>query len=184
MSATELLRKDHNQIKRLEKLVSKCSQELYSGNDIPLSDIEKITMIISEFLDSIHYSREENSYFPCVVSYDSLKKEIQTFLIEHEFGRRIASNITKHIQRWKGGMDSREPVARFLRTYAIYLNDHLSKEESFFEKAHETVLSKEEEKEMYEQFQSVMAITKKIDEMIKEIDYLENQIWFKRKLTQ
>ncbi len=179
MSATEILRKDHEQIKRLEKVVSKCYKELYAGKKIPLSDIEKITMIISEFLDSIHYSREEGSYFPCVASYDSLKKEIRTFLIEHEFGRRIAQQISKHLSRWKNGEDAREPVARFLRTYSIYLNDHISKEEDFFDEAEKIVLSKEEEKEMYEQFSSVMAITKKIDDMIKEIDFLENQPWFK-----
>jgi len=179
LSATEILRKDHEQIKRLEKVVSKCYKELYAGKKIPLSDIEKITMIISEFLDSIHYSREEGSYFPCVASYDSLKKEIRTFLIEHEFGRRIAHKISKHLSRWKNGEDAREPVARFLRTYSIFLNDHISKEEDFFDEAEKTVLSKEEEKEMYEQFSSVMAITKKIEDMIKEIDFLENQPWFK-----
>ncbi|KAG0511481.1 MAG: hypothetical protein NPMRD1_160011 [Nitrosopumilales archaeon] len=179
MSATEILRKDHEQIKRLEKVVSKCYKELYAGKKIPISDIEKITMIISEFLDSIHYSREEDSYFPCVASYDSLKKEIRTFLIEHEFGRRIAQTISKHLSRWKNGEDAREPVARFLRTYSIFLNDHISKEEDFFAEAEKTVLSKEEEKEMYEQFSSVMAITKKIEDMIKEIDFLENQPWFK-----
>ncbi len=32
---------------------------------------------------------------------------------------------------------------------------------------------------MYEQFSSVMAIKKKIEDMIKEIDFLENQPWFK-----
>ncbi len=32
---------------------------------------------------------------------------------------------------------------------------------------------------MYEQFRSVMSITKKLEEMIKEIDYLEEQSWFK-----
>jgi len=32
---------------------------------------------------------------------------------------------------------------------------------------------------MYEQFRSVMSITKKLEEMIKEIDYLEEQPWFK-----
>ena len=105
MSATETLRNDHKQIKRLEKVISKCYQALYDGKDIPFSDIEKITIIISEFLDSIHYSREENSYFPCVASYDSLKKEIRTLLIEHEFGRRIARQISKHLQRWKKGED-------------------------------------------------------------------------------
>ena len=83
-----------------------------------------------------------------------------------------------HLNRWKGGEDSREPVARFLRTYSIYLLDHMSKEEEFFDKAESIVLSKEEEQEMYEQFRSVMAITKKIDEMIKEIDNLERQPWF------
>lgn len=179
MSATDLLRKDHQQIKRLEKIVYKCYHDLYAGKNIPFSDIELITLIISEFLDSIHYSREENSYFPCVASYETLKKEIQTFLIEHEFGRRIDSNIAKHLQRWKKGEDAREPVARFLRTYSIYLQDHMAKENEFFDKAQETILSKEEEQEMFEQFQSVMVITKKIEEMIKQIDFLENQFWFK-----
>lgn len=54
----------------------------------------------------------------------------------------------------------------------------MSKEEEFFDKAESIVLTKEEEQEMYEQFRSVMAITKKIDEMIKEIDILEKQSWY------
>ena len=179
MSASNILRKDHEQIKRLEKVVNKCYHKLYAGKSIPLSDIEIICLVISEFLDAIHYSREESSYFPCVASYGTLNKEIRTFLIEHEFGSRIARNISKHLQRWKNGDDAREPVARFLRTYSIYLKDHMAKEEEFFDKAEKTVLSKEEEQEMFEQFQSVTAITKKIEEIIKQIDYLENQPWMK-----
>ena len=179
MSASDILRKDHQQIKRLEKVVNKCYHELYDGKDIPFSDIEIISQIIAEFLDSIHYSREEGLYFPCVASYDALKKEIHTFLVEHEFGRRIATKVAFHLNRWKKGEDAREPVARFLKVYSVYLQDHMRKEDEFFDKAEQTVLSKEEEKEMFEQFQSVMAITKKIEEMIKQIDYLENQSWFK-----
>ena len=179
MSATELLRKDHEKILRLEKVVSKCSQNLYDGKNIPFDDIEKICLVISEFLDSIHYSREENSYFPCVASYDSLKKEIRAFLIEHELGRRIAKKVSINLQRWKKGEDAREPVARFLKAYSIYLKDHISKEDAFFGKAENDVLSKEEEKEMFEQFQSVMAITSKIEEMMQVIEYLEKQSWFK-----
>ena len=84
MSATETLRNDHKQIKRLDKIISKCYSDINAGKTIPFSDLEKITIIISEFLDSIHYSREEDSYFPCVASYDHLKKEIRALLIEHE----------------------------------------------------------------------------------------------------
>jgi hemerythrin-like domain-containing protein len=179
MSATDTLRQDNKQIRRLEKIVSQCYKKLYAGENIPLSDIEQITIIISEFLDAIHYSREEDAYFPCVASYDSLKKEIRAFMIEHEFGRRIARNIMTHLQRWKDGQDAREPVARFLRTYSIYLNDHITKEEKFFDEAEKEILSAEEEKMMYEEFRAVTAVATKLDEMIKSIDSLEERNWVK-----
>ena len=178
MNATESLREDHKQIRRLDKVIIKCYTELYAGKNIPLSDINKITIIIEEFLDSIHYSKEEDSYFPCVASYDHLKKEIRGLLIEHEFSRRIALQIKKHLKRWKDGEDAREPVARFLKTYSIYLMDHMTKEEKFFDEAEFEILSKEEEFEMYEQFSSSMVTSKKIEDLIQEIQYLENQQWF------
>ena len=178
MSATNQLRDDHIQVRRLEKIVIKCAEEIKRGNNVPFSDIEKIMIVIYDFLDAIHHSREENSYFPCVASYDTLKEEIRGFMIEHEFGRNIARQISKHLQKWRQGHDEREPVSRYLRTYGIYLYDHLNKENTFFDKVESQVLSKEEEVEMYEQYRSITAITKKVDDMIKEIDYLENQYWF------
>ena len=177
MSATDTLREDHKQIRRLDKVIIKCYTGLYAGKNIPFSDIEKITVIIGEFLDSIHYGREEDSYFPCVASYDHLKQEIRGFLIEHEFSRRIAIQIKKHLKRWERGEDAREPVARYLKTYSVYLMDHVTKEERFFDQAESKVISKEEEMDMYEQFKSVMTISKKLEDMIKEIEYLENQSW-------
>lgn len=179
MSGTEILRNDHRQIRRLEKIIVKCYSLLNEGNDVPFSDMQIMVSIMSEFLDAIHYAREENQYFPCVASYDSLKQEIRVFMIEHEFGRRIALNISKHLQRWKSGEDQREPVARFLKAYAIYLDDHLTKENKFFDTAEEQVLSPDEEKMMYEEFQAVTAVATKLDEMIKFIDYLESTPWVK-----
>ena len=179
MSATNQLRADHDQVRRLEKIVAKCAKELYDGVEIPFSDLEKITVIISEFVDTIHHSREEDSYFPCVASYDNLKEEIRKFMIEHEFGRNIARKISEYLKKWKSGQDAREPVARYLRTYSIFLFDHLNKENKFFDQAEAEVLSKEEETEMYEQYRSITAILKKKEDMIKEIDFLESQPWFK-----
>ena len=179
MSATDTLRQDHKQIRRLEKIITQCYKKLYAGENIPLSDIEQITIIISEFLDAIHYSREEDAYFPCVTSYDSLKKDIRAFMIEHEFGRRIARSIMTHLQRWKDGQDAREPVARFLMTYSIYLNDHITKEENFFDTVEKEILSDEEEKMMYDEFKAVTAVTTKLDEMIKSISSLEGKDWIK-----
>ena len=179
MSATDSLREDHKQIRRLDKVIIKCYTDLYAGKNIPISDLEKITVIIEEFFDSIHYSREEDSYFPCVATYDHLNKEIRALLIEHEFSRNIAKQISENLKLWKKGQDKREPVARFLRTYSIFLIDHMQKEEQFFEKAEKEILSREEEQEMFEQFQSISAITEKVTSLLEDITYLESQNWAK-----
>lgn len=178
VGATDILREDHRQIRRLERVIKACHTRLASGDDIPLDDIGRITRVIDGFLDSIHYSREEDSYFPCVASYGHLNEEIRKLMIEHEFSRRIAANISRHLAAWTAGTDSREPVARYLRTYRIYLEDHMRKEEAFFDRAEAEILSSEEEREMYEQFRSVMATASKADAMIREISYLENRDWF------
>ncbi len=179
MSATETLRNDHKQIRRLEKIIVQCYTKIYAGQDVPFQDLEKIVTIMSDFLDTIHYSREEDAYFACVGSYGTLKEEIRAFMIEHEFSRRIASNISGYLQKWKQGDDVREPVARFLKTYAIYLNDHMTKEDEFFNIAEKQVLSPEEERMMYEEFRAVNAVMAKLDDLIKSIDYLEHTVWMK-----
>jgi len=181
VSGTETLRNDHRQVRRLEKIVLRCHTSLEEGRDVPFSDMDRITLIISEFLDAIHYGREENSYFACVAAYGGLNEEIRRFMIEHEFGRRVARNISKHLQEWKSGRDSREPVSRFLRTYRVYLADHLAKEDAFFDEA-ENVLSPEEEAEMHEQFRSVMTETKTMGEMVKEMEFLESRPWYRGRL--
>ena len=76
MSASEFLRNEHQDILRLEKVITKSYKALYAGVDIPFSDIDKINFLIAEFLDSVHFTREEGSYFPCVASYDHLNKMI------------------------------------------------------------------------------------------------------------
>ena len=179
MSASEFLRNEHQDILRLEKVITKCYKALYDGANIPFTDIDKINFLIAEFLDSIHFTREEGSYFPCVATYDHLNKEIRELLIEHEFSRNIARAISKNLKLWKKGEDKREPVARFLRTYSIFLIDHMEKEEKFFEKAEKEILSKEEEQEMLEQFQSISAIAEKVTSLLKDINFLESQNWAK-----
>ena len=179
MSATEALRNDHKQIRRLEKIIIQCYTKLNAGQDIPFSDMEQMTRIMSEFLDAIHYSREEDAYFPCVVSYDTLKQEIRAFMIEHEFARRIAKSISTHLQSWKKGNNEREPVARFLKAYAVYLNDHITKEDKFFDVTEKEILSKEEEKIMYEEFRAVTAVSTKLDKMLELISGLESKPWMK-----
>ena len=161
MSASEFLRNEHQDILRLEKVITKCYKALYNGKNIPFSDIDKINFLIAEFLDSIHFTREEGSYFPCVAAYDHLNKEIRELLIEHEFSRNIAKQISKNLKVWSEGHDRREPVARFLRTYSIFLIDHMEKEEKFFEKAEKKFFQKKKSRRCLNSSNQFLQLQKK-----------------------
>ena len=91
----------------------------------------------------------------------------------------LQNKFQKILNFGRDGEDKREPVARFLRTYSIFLIDHMQKEEQFFEKAEKEILSREEEQEMFEQFQSISAITEKVTSLLEDISYLESQDWVK-----
>ena len=79
--------------------------------------------------------------------------------------------VYSHHNRW-----SKDGSYQNLFNFSV---DHLNKENKFFDDAEANVLSKEEENEMYEQYRSVIAIVKKIEQMIAEIDWLETRQWYK-----
>lgn len=171
-----MLREDHRQIRRLDSVIVRCLSALESGRRVPLEDLRRVTWIISEFIDSIHYSREEGSHFACVSGYGSLDEQIRVLLIEHEFGRRIASRLSGYVREWGSGRGPLEPVTRYLRTYHIYLEDHLSKEDRFFDES-ESVMSAGEDEEMRRQFLSVAASARTFAEMERELEMLEGRPW-------
>lgn len=178
MRGIDILLEDHRQIRRLGHVILQCYKQLKTGRDIPMHDMQLIADIIDNFLDSIHYSREEDSYFPCVASHDILNDDIRKLLIEHEFSRRISRQISRHLATWRDGHDSRELVSRYMKTYLIYLDDHMRKEEKFFEEAQRRHVFKEEDQRMFVQFQTMKAAIQ-LDCILDDISYLENCNWCK-----
>jgi hemerythrin-like domain-containing protein len=154
MTATEELLMDHVFIRRLQLIIEKCYTTLYDGKNIPAGDLIKILNIIEHFVDQFHHGKEENSYFPKAQKRDySYSDEIRKFVIEHEFGRRIAKRIRFHLEEFLQDNDRREPLARYLKTYSVFILDHTSKEDSFFIRLKEKKsLSEEEERMLKEQF--------------------------------
>ena len=76
-----------------------------------------------------------------------------------------------------------EPVARFLKSYAVFIDDHTGKEDKFFDLVESSkALSLDEDKrllEHYETCKNQVGGETRIQEMLKLIDYLEEQDWMK-----
>ena len=194
MSSTQNLLDEHLIVRRLGNIAKKCSDGLYSNQNIPIEDIQIISVVIEEFVDAFHHGKEENAYFPVTQYKNSFSEDIRKFLIEHELGRRIAKMLRRELEllidydkydqskglKWNNNK-SKEPVARFLKSYAVFVFDHTGKEDAFFEKVQEKQsLSEEEDTQLvkhYELCRNQVGGQARIEEMIKLVGYLENRKW-------
>ena len=138
--------------------------------------------ILIEILSMVfRHGKEEQAYFPETKDKDNFGEDIRKFLIEHELGRRIARMLRRHLNSWKKGVDSREPVARFLKSYAVFISDHTGKEDRFFDLIEEKKsISEEEDLMLIRHFDSCRnQVGRKIrmEQMLKLIDHLETKDW-------
>jgi hemerythrin-like domain-containing protein len=200
VESTKNLKDDHITIRRVKNIAKKCSDNLYSNRYVPIEDIEIISVIIEEFVDNFHHGKEEKAYFPETKSKDNYEEEIRKFLIEHELGRRIAMMLRRELKQYEENISknyhltennitkklvSNEPVARFLKSYAVYIDDHTGKEDKFFELVDaNNSISTDEDKmllEHYEVCKKQAGGDVRIQEMIRLIEYIEEQEWMRSK---
>lgn len=97
-SSTADLKHDHLTSKRVGAIAQRCSDKLYADDDIPIEDIEILSVVIEEFIDAFHHGKEEKAYFPVTKNKDGYSEDIRKFLIEHELGRRIANMLRRELQ--------------------------------------------------------------------------------------
>ena len=196
MNATQNLKNDHITIRRVKEIAQKCSNKLYANQYVPIEDIEIISVIIEEFVDHFHHGKEEKAYFPDTKDKNGFAEDVRKFLIEHELGRRIATMLRRELNEWKKKMKETspeinkhdtttlEPVARFLKSYAVFIDDHTGKEDKFFDLVDERNVISDKENEMllkhYEICKNQAGGKARMQEMIILIEYLEEREWMKK----
>ncbi|HEY3094818.1 MAG TPA: hemerythrin domain-containing protein [Nitrososphaera sp.] len=179
MSATDELLQDHVIIRRLQTVIEKCYTQLYENKDVPFGDLIKIADVMEQFVDQFHHGKEENSYFPETESKDHYSDEVRKFVIEHEFGRRIAKRVRIHMEEFLQDKDAREPLARYLKTYSVFILDHTSKEDRFFTDVKEKrSLSEKEEKDLKKGFERMKhKCMRKSGNLVQVLEELEGAEW-------
>lgn len=182
--STRELKQDHITVRRIRDIAQRCSDRLYEGAKIPLEDISVISVVIEEFVDAFHHGKEEKAYFPSTEAKSGeYAEEVRKFKIEHEFGRRVAQMMRRNLKEWKSGVDGRESVARFLKTYSVYVTDHTGKEDRFFDMIEEAKsLSGEEDRRVLEHYRACkndVGGDARIEELLRLISWLEERGWMR-----
>jgi hemerythrin-like domain-containing protein len=216
LQSTQDLKYDHITVRRLKSIIERCSEELYANESIPIEDIEVISVVIEEFVDSYHHGKEEQAFFPTTKDKDGFAEDIRKFLIEHELGRRIAIMLRRELGIWKQNKHNiintkkeeeqegqaksnidkkiileneelkvKEPTARFLKSYAVFITDHTLKEDKFFDLIQQKNSLSAKEDDMllkhYEACKNQMGGKDRIEQMIRLVEYLEDRWWMKDK---
>lgn len=196
MNATQNLKNDHITIRRVKEIAQKCSNRLYANQYIPIEDVEIISVIIEEFVDHFHHGKEEKAYFPDTKDKNGFAEDVRKFLIEHELGRRIAIMLRRELNALKQKRKEQseyetnkqnpinmEPIARFLKSYAVFIDDHTAKEDRFFDMVDERNVITTKEDEMllkhYEMCKNQAGGEARMQEMVVLIEYLEEREWMK-----
>jgi hemerythrin-like domain-containing protein len=191
--STDNLLQEHLIVRRVGNIVQRCSDRLYANEDVPVEDIQVISVVIEEFIDAFHHGKEEKAYFPTTKSKDGFSEDIRKFLIEHELGRRIANMLRRELDalidhdhkegKLKWNSKNKEPVTRFLKSYAVFVSDHTGKEDIFFKTIKlKHSISEEEDAQLrrhYESCRNEAGGSARIEEMIRLIEHLEGREWMR-----
>ena len=191
MNATSDLKKDHLFVRRFGEVIQKCSDKIYAGkdSDILLEDLEITSVIMEELIDTFHHGKEEEAYFPSTHNRNNFSEDVRKFLIEHELGRRISRMFKRELLIWRKCViegkqpGSKEPIARFLKSYAVFITDHLGKEEKFLDIVEDkSIISIDEDRAIrhrYELCRNKSGGQARIEELLKLLEYLEQRDWMK-----
>jgi hemerythrin-like domain-containing protein len=203
LNATHDLKQDHVILRRVRDITQRCSDRLYANENIPIEHIEIISVVIEEFVDRFHHGKEEQAYFPETKDKNGFAEDVRKFLIEHELGRRIAMMLRRELNVWKQNKHKKEiketerekimvkdddpkikvAIARFLKSYAVFITDHTEKEDKFFDLIEEKdgVSTKEDQMLIhhYEMCKNQIGGTDRVEQMIRLIEYLESSQWMK-----
>jgi hemerythrin-like domain-containing protein len=205
LNATHDLKQDHTILRRVRDITQRCSDGLYANENIPIEHIEIISVVIEEFVDRFHHGKEEQAYFPETKDKNGFAEDVRKFLIEHELGRRIAMMLRRELNIWKQNKYKKEiketerekimvkdddpkikvAIARFLKSYAVFITDHTEKEDKFFDliEGKGSLSTKEDQMLIhhYEMCKNQIGGTERVEQMIRIIEYLESSQWMKDK---
>src|SRR5207249_9786280 len=112
-------------------------------------------------------------------SKDGKSDEIRKFVIEHEFRRRIAKKVRMHLEEFLKDKKARGPLARYLKTYSVFILDHTSEEDRFLADVKEKrSLSSMEERKLKREFERMKQdCVRKSGNLLELLKQLENTEW-------
>jgi hemerythrin-like domain-containing protein len=106
MKPTEALKKEHEAIKLMLRILEEVSERLESGEKVGPERPESILEFIRVFADKCHHGKEEGLLFPAMekVGIPRARGPIGVMLFEHKEGRNFVKGMSEAVEKYADGL--------------------------------------------------------------------------------
>lgn len=180
MESIDIMIKEHENIRRMLKVIRKYSYKVLLDEEIDYYDFYKIIDFIRNYADKHHHIKEENVLFR--IMGENFKQfanngPITGMFIEHDMGRLYTSNLEEALKEYqKGNDEKRLDIIANAISYTDLLYRHTEKENTALYRLAEKTLPEEIKKQIDVECEQVekeaeeKGIQKKYLNLLKELE--------------
>lgn len=147
MRAIDIMVNEHENIKRMLKVVRKVCFNMFEGKKIDFEDFSKIIEFIIKYADNHHHRKEEIMLFNRMVEHMGAigEKTVKYgMLVEHDMGRMYIKDLEAALYAVENGdEEAKLDVIANAISYTHLLERHIEKENNVIYKFAERELSEE-----------------------------------------
>ena len=157
MNTIKILVNEHDNIKKVLKVIRKICVGIVEGKEVPHDDLVSIIDFIRNYADKYHHGKEEDMLFKDMEAELTDKigsGPVQGMLIEHDFGRNFVRELDAALKAYKeGNNEVKVDIIANAMGYANLLERHIHKEDNMLYKFAEKNLKKETMNKLDKQFE-------------------------------
>lgn len=158
MKTTEDLKKEHQGIELMLRIMQTVSEKIHSGEQIDSGHLDSIMEFLSIFIDQCHHGKEEEFLFPALESAGVSRQDgpIGVMLTEHEQGRKLAGQLKEAVTAYKSGdKTAAADIKQTVAEYTALLTQHIAKENTVLFPMADARLDSNEDAELFKAFEKL-----------------------------
>jgi len=158
MSATAVLRKEHEAILKMLDATEEAAKQIEMGVAAEPEVLSGLLEFLRLFADRCHHGKEEDLLFPMLEKKGLPRNAgpVGVMLMEHDQGRALIRRMVEASEGFaSGNRAAAEDWARAARGYALLLRSHIGKENNILFMMADQLLSEEEQEELSAGFERI-----------------------------
>jgi len=158
MKATDELRKEHQGIEIMLRVLQAVTDKFDRGEEVYTEHLDGILEFLSIFVDKCHHGKEEEFLFPAleVAGVPREHGPIGVMLSEHEQGRKLVARLKGAVKGYKSGDSANTASARrIINEYVALLTQHIAKENTVLFPMADAKLDSNKDAELFEAFEQL-----------------------------